>query len=356
MTMRYKILTILFGLLVGCTAMYPNTQDTQEEAIDVKEIIFGHIGNSYEWHITHIGNMDFSIPLPVIVYSNEQGWKCFLSSEFKKAENGEYQGFYISQSAENEGKVCERINGQEVRPVLDISITKNVMQLWIVVALMLIVFLSCARWYRNKKPGDAAPKGFVGLIEMFVMMVNDEIIKSCIGEKHYRPYAPYLLTVFFFIFFSNILGLVPIFPGGANLTGNITVTFFLAMGTFLLINLSGNKTYWKEILWPDVPLLLKFPIPLMPVIEIFGIFTKPLSLMIRLFANILAGHAMVLSLTCIIFITFQVGAVIGTTLSTVSVFMMIFMDFLELLVAFIQACVFTLLSSVFIGLAHQEEE
>ncbi len=256
----------------------------------------------------------------------------------------------------HEGKVCEKdASGNESR-VLDLSITKNVVQLWIVVILLIVIFLYCARWYKNKKPQDEAPRGFVGFIEMFVMFVYNDIIKETIDEKHYRFFAPYLLTVFFFIFLSNLLGLIPIFPGGANLTGNIAITFFLAVCTMLLTNIFGTKHYWKDIFWPDVPWWLKFPIPILPVIELFGVFTKPFALMIRLFANIFGGHAVAISLTCVIFITCQMGVAKGASISPISVFLMIFMDLLEVLVAFIQAFVFTMLSSVFIGLAQQGGE
>ena len=240
--------------------------------------------------------------------------------------------------------------------VLDISITKDVVQLWIVVILLIIIFVPCSRWYKGKKPSDGAPKGFVGLIEMLTMFIYDDIIKETIPEKHIHKYAPFLLTAFFFIFLSNIMGLIPIFPGGANLTGNIAITFFLALCTMLLVNLFGNKHYWKDIFWPDVPWWLKVPIPIIPVIELFGVFTKPFALMIRLFANIFGGHAVAISLTCVIFITFQKSIVTGASVGSISFLLMIFMDFLELLVAFIQAFVFTMLSSVFIGLAHQGEE
>lgn len=219
---------------------------------------------------------------------------------------------------------------------------------------MAFVFIGSARWYKDKKPSDKAPKGFVGLVEMFVMSINEDLIRPSVGEKHYKKYAPYLLTAFFFIFITNLLGLVPIFPGGANITGNINITFVLAMCTLLLVNLFGNKEYWKEILWPPVPTWLKCPVPMMPVIELFGIFTKPFALMVRLFANMMGGHAIILSLTCVIFITCQINAVIGSSLTFVSFVMMIFMNCLELLVAFIQAYVFTMLSAVFIGLAHPE--
>lgn len=209
------------------------------------------------------------------------------------------------------------------------------------------------RWYRNHDESDPAPGGFVGLVELMVMMVVDDIIKPAVG-KEYKKYAPFLLCLFFFIFLSNLMGLVPIFPGGANVTGNIAVTLFLALLTFLAVNLFGNREYWKEIFWPDVPVFLKCPLPIMPVIEMFGVFTKPFALTVRLFANILAGHAVILALTCVIFITAKMGPILGTTLPFISVLFIIFMNCLELLVAFIQAYVFTMLSSVFIGLSRPE--
>jgi F-type H+-transporting ATPase subunit a len=161
--------------------------------------------------------------------------------------------------------------------------------------------------------------------------------------------------VFFFIFLSNLLGIVPFFPGGANVTGNIAVTMVLALCTFLAVNIFGNKHYWKEILWPDVPLFLKFPIPIMQTIELFGLISKPFSLMVRLFANIMAGHAMILGLVAVIFVTAKLGPVINGSMTFITLLFGVFMDCLELLVAFIQAYVFTMLSSVFIGLSRKEE-
>ncbi len=321
-----------------------------DESINVKEIVLGHMSDSHEWHITTWNQTHVTIPLPVIVRSETTGWHIFSSARFHDSADGIYNGFYVNNE---DGKVYEKTSVGDVK-VLDLSITKNVLQLWIVVILMIAIFLGCARWYRNKKPEDSAPKGFVGMMEMFVMSIHDDVIKANIGEKHYRRYAPYLLTTFFFIFISNLMGLIPIFPGGANLTGNLAITLFLALCTFLAVNLFGNKHYWKDIFWPEVPMFLKCPLPLMPVIEFFGILTKPLALMVRLFANMMAGHAIILSLTCIIFVTCQIGVGIGATLSVVSVAIIIFMNALELLVAFIQAYVFTMLSAVFIGQAHLE--
>lgn len=353
--LRNRIALLVGSLLLMIAPVSADNADKEEGKIDVQEIVLGHTGDAHEWHITTWGETHISIPLPVIFMANDGSWHCFSSARFHHSKDGKYEGFYIPSEGENNGKICEVVNGQEQTVKLDISLTKNVVQLWIIVLLMLFFFIGCARWYRNKRADSDAPKGFVGFIEMFVMMVNDDIIKACIGEKHYKRFAPYLLTAFFFIFLSNLIGLVPIFPGGANLTGNLAVTLVLALFTFLAINIFGNKEYWLDIFWPKVPTWLKCPVPMMPVIELFGIFTKPFALMVRLFANIFAGHAIVLSLTCVIFITCQLGALIGSGLSFVSVVMMIFMDCLELLVAFIQAYVFTMLSAVFIGLAHQEE-
>lgn len=318
--------------------------------IDVKEIVMGHLSDSYEWHIATWNGHHISIPLPVIVKGKESGWHVFSSSRL--ADGKSYRNFSIDNS--RQGRIYETLpDGSTERP-LDLSVTKDVLQIWIVVAVLLLIFLGSARWYRKKQPGDDAPKGFVGLVEMFTMMVINDIIKPSIGEKHYRPYAPFLLTAFFFIFVTNLLGLIPIFPGGANVTGNITITFVLAVFTFLLVNLFGNKEYWKDIFWPDVPTWLKVPVPMMPVIEFFGVFTKPFALMVRLFANMMGGHAIILSFTCVIFIACQLGVAIGASLSAVSFLLMVFMNCVELLVAFIQAYVFTMLSAVFIGLAHQE--
>jgi F-type H+-transporting ATPase subunit a len=190
-------------------------------------------------------------------------------------------------------------------------------------------------------------------MEMFIMNINDDVIKPCVG-KDYKKFAPYLLTVFFFIFLNNLLGLIPFFPGGANVTGNIAVTFVLAVCTFLIVNIFGTKEYWREIFWPEVPLWLKVPIPLMPAIELVGVFTKPFALMIRLFANILAGHSIVLGLTCLVFVTVKLGVGMNASMSIVSVLFSVFISLVELLVAYIQAYVFTMLSAVFIGLARVE--
>lgn len=343
-------------MLVGLwsTSYAENIDVTQQqENIDVKDIVFGHIGDAYEWHITKWGNREVIVPLPVIVRSPERGWYVFLSSAFE--EKGEYEGFYIAESGKYKGKIVERNReGEEIRP-LDLSITKVAFALIVNCILLVAIILGIAHWYKKRTPDSDAPGGFIGFMEMFIMMVYDDVIKSCVG-KDYRRFAPYLLTVFFFIFLNNLMGLIPIFPAGANVTGNIAVTLVLALFTFFAVNLFGNKEYWKEIFWPDVPEWLKVPVPLMPVVELFGVFTKPFALMIRLFANMMAGHSVILALTSLIFITISMGPAVNGTMTVVSVLFSVFMNLLELLVAFIQAYVFTMLSAVFIGLAHVEHE
>lgn len=351
-----KIKQLLLFLLLFLSAM-PSLAQEEKKGIDFQGILWGHIKDSYEWHITNIGDKPVVIYLPVIVKSST-GWHVFCSSAFEHHADangnkpGPY-GLYISGSKDNENKICEKVGGQEVRP-LDLSITKTVVTLFIDAIILLLCILIPARWCRRHKPQDPAPKGFTGLMSMFVMYIYDEVVKATLGKEADR-YAPYLLTCFFFIFVANVMGVMPFPPGGGNLTGNIACTFFLALCTFLITNVTGTRAYWKEIFWPEVPTWLKVPVPLMPIIEFFSIFTKPLALMIRLFANMLAGHAIAISLACIIFIMFGINAAAGSAMTVVSVAMSVFMMLLEILVCFIQALVFTMLSAVFISLAHVHE-
>ena len=334
---------------VGLASDPPAGDDGKEEGgVDVNELVFGHIGDSYEWHIVSFGDTHISIPLPVIVYSST-GLHVFSSSNITGGE--EYEGLYIARGGAFDGKIVERnAAGEEVRP-FDISITKNVLGLFINSAVLLVIVMSCVHWYKRHTVEHGVPKGGVGMMEALILMIYEDVIKGCVGEN-YRRYAPYLLTAFFFVLVNNLMGLIPVFPGGANVTGNIAVTMVLALCTFIMTNLFGTKEYWKEIFWPDVPIWLKVPIPMMPLIEFFGTLTKPFALMIRLFANIMAGHASILSLIAIIFITVKAGSVINGSMTVVAVLFGIFMDALEVLVAFIQAYVFTMLSAVFFGLSQ----
>jgi F-type H+-transporting ATPase subunit a len=218
-----------------------------------------------------------------------------------------------------------------------------------------VIFLSVAKRYREKY--DEAPKGLQGWIEPVLLFVRDDIAKPSIGNEKYQKYLPYLLTIFFFILINNILGLVPIFPGGANLTGNITITLVLALFTFVITSLSGSRNYWVHMVNdPEIPLWLKLPIPLMPIVEIMGVFIKPFVLTIRLFANITAGHIVALGFYSLIFIFAEKSFFAGYGISVISISFTVFMSLLELLVAFIQAYVFTLLSALYIGLALEKHE
>jgi F-type H+-transporting ATPase subunit a len=348
MKIHAALLLLAFMLLPAKAAALPESgTDEAHEELNVKEFILDHLADSYEWQIYSDGNRHLTVSLPIILRSKETGWHLFLSSRLR--HQASHLGFQIAPEGKYKGKIVERdSSGQEVRP-LDLSLTKNAMSLLLASVLIILILTGVAR--SLKRSPMEGKKGFVGLIEMFIMSINDEIIKPSIGPD-YRKYAPYLLTVFLFIFTNNLLGLIPIFPGGANVTGNIAVTMVLALGTFFVINLTGTKEYYKEIFWPDVPTWLKAPIPLMPIIELVGTITKPFALMIRLFANIMAGHSIILGLSALIFITVSMGTAINASMTTVSVLFTIFMDFLELLIAYIQAYVFTLLSAVFIGQAR----
>ncbi len=364
---RMKIMTVLLAAVMllakpcGAAAaeVAPATgTDTaavaEEKAVDISGMIFDHIGDAYEWHLwTTASGKHITIPLPVIVHSSTTGWHCFMSSDF---HHGPVDGLFIAPEGQpNEGKIVElQADGSITKP-FDISLTKNVVALMVSSLLLIFLILKTASWYRRHDPEKETPTGIAAVMEPFIMMVNDSIIKESVGPE-YKKYSPFLLTIFFFIFLNNLMGLVPFFPGGANVTGNIAVTMVLALCTFIAVNVFGNRHYWKEILWPDVPVWLKFPIPIMQAIELFGIFTKPFSLMVRLFANILAGHAMILGLVSVIFITAKLGPVINGSMTLVTMLFGVFMNCLELLVAFIQAYVFTMLSSVFIGMSRPKEE
>ncbi len=336
-------LKLIFASLLLCAASVGlSAQSAPSESgggLDMKSYIFGHIGDSYEWHIATVKGKEIAIPLPCIVI--DDGLHIFMSTRMSE------HGYTLN----SDGKL---VNAATLKRPLDFSITKNVLGLLIDSALLVALILSCAAWYRRHDVLKEKPTGIAALLEPVIMMINDDVVKDIIGPE-YRKYAPYLLTAFFFILINNLMGILPIFPGGANITGNIAVTLVLAICTFLMVNLFGNKHYYKDIFWPDVPVALK-AIPIMPVVEIIGVFTKPFSLMIRLFANILAGHIMLLSVIGVIFITAKMGAVLNGSMTVVAVLFGVFLDCLELLVAFIQAYVFTMLSAVFIGLAHQEPE
>ena len=347
---------MLFALVVGIT-MVPGGvvgqevegEDVKEEAeaFNPKETIFEHLSDEYWWTIAGKA----VLPLPVIVRDNEGSWHVFCSSRLRNGQS--YEGFHISHSGAYERKIVGvDANGQEYRP-LDFSITKTAAGIIISAVVTLLLVFSLARYYRRR--GMKAPRQGMGFLEMIVEMIYKEVVVSVLG-KDAKKFASYLLTLFFFIFISNLIGLISVFPGGANVSGNISVTMVLALCTFVVVNVSGNRAYWKDIFWPDVPKPLKFPFPLLPIIELFGVFTKPIALMIRLFANMLGGHLIMLVLICMIFLFSAMGAFATGVSSVFSIAFVVFMNLIHVLIAFIQAYVFTLLSTIFIGLARPVEE
>lgn len=328
----------------------------EDEGFDPGSFIFDHIADAYDWHLFDIEGEHYSVPLPVILYSRDRGLNIFLSDKFEHG-HAAYRGFKIETEGPNEGKIVVVRDDGTTDPnaplPIDLSMTKNVCAMIFASFLMLAIFLTIGHSYSENplKP----PKGIQSLFEPLVVFVIHDIVKPAVGDKHYERFLPYLLTLFFFIWINNMLGLIPIFPMGANVTGNISVTAGLALTSFLAVNLSGNKQYWQHIFnTPGVPTFLKLPIPLMPIIELVGLITKPFVLMVRLFANITAGHIITMGFFSLIFIFAQVSPAFGYGATALSVAFGIFITFLELLVALIQAYVFTLLTSLFIGAAVDE--
>ena len=349
---RLGRLFLLFVLLANVNMLF--AAGGGGEKFNPGTFIFDHIGDSYDWHIMSMGDKHVSIPLPVILYSKERGKLfVFMSSKFHHGHSS-YEGFEIAHGGELEGKIVEKnSSGEEVRP-LDFSMTKNVAALFFSIFLLLLIFIPAGKLY--KKRGNAAPTGVQSFVEPVIVFLRDEVAKPSIGEHKYEKFMPYLLTVFFFIWLNNILGLIPIPPGGANVTGNIAVTMVLALITFVITNISGNKNYWQHVFnMPGVPVWLKVPpLPIMPIVETIGLFTKPFVLMVRLFANITAGHIIALGFLSLIFLFGELKEFLGYSVSVVSIVFMIFMTLLELLVAFIQAYVFTFLSALYIGMAVED--
>lgn len=311
-----------------------------EEKFDPTKVIMEHIADSHTWHLW--GHT--SIGLPVILYT-DKGIETFSSSEFHHGEEsyeGKYYTYRLIEDKIFAVDAANNIDKEASSHVYDFSITKNILAIWISIVLLVIIFSSVSSAYKKRE--GKAPKGLQSFIEPIIIFVRDEIARPNIGYK-YAKFMPLLLTMFFFIWINNLLGLIPIFPGGANVTGNIFMTFVLSFITLLVVNLNGNKYYWKHILMPDVPWWLY---PIMIPVEIIGVISKPFALMIRLYANISAGHIIVLSLISLIFIFKSVA------LAPVSVAFVLFMDVLELLVAFLQAFIFTMLTALFIGTAVDE--
>lgn len=328
----------------------------EEKDFNAGEFVMDHVSDAYDYHVVSFGNTDISIPLPVILYSKHpelhegKSFHVFMSTKFHH-KHAAYKGFKISEQKIYSGKIVELDGaGNEIGKPLDLSITKTVAGIIVSVILLFIVLFSVKRMM--KKNEGKAPKGIQNIVEPIVLFIRDEIARPTIGDKKHEKFMPFLLTLFFFILVNDILGLIPIPPFSANVTGNIAVTMVLALFTFAVTTINGNKHYWKEIYNPDVPWWLKYPIPLMPIVELTGVFTKPFVLMVRLFANMLAGHMIVTVFVSLIFIfAHLMGPAAGYAISPVSVGFSVFILLLDVLVSFIQAYVFTLLSALYFGMA-----
>lgn len=325
-----------------------DSTEQKETEFNASEFIVEHVSDSHEWHIlTKKNGESIALYLPVILYDKEKGLSLFSSRNL--AHGHIHNGYKLEEEGDLKGKIVSvnedgTINEENIP--LDFSITKAIVGMLAAVIIGLFLFISMARSY--KRMGISPPKGIQSFLEPVILFVRDDIAIANIGKHKYEKYMPYLLTVFFFILINNLMGLIPFPPPfGASVTGNVNVTFVLAVCTFLIVQFSGNKGYWKHIFaTPGVPFWL---LPIMIIVELIGLISKPFALMIRLFANITAGHIIVLSLVCLIFIFETVWV------APVSIAFVIFMDCLELLVAFLQAYIFTLLSSLFISMAMPEE-
>ena len=345
-----RILTS-FWLIVALLAMGVNafaaeevsdsTQVTKPEAeFDMMHTITGHISDSHSWPIFEYKNAEgkevaIKLPLPVIAY-HKGDWIFTLSSSFDEGATYEHNGY--SYSIDAKGKLV----AADGESVFDISITRNVASMFMSAALILLLFVGAARSYKRSE----VPHGRTSLVEMLVLFVKD-IADDQIGKAKSAKYTPYLLTIFYFIWINNLIGLVPFFPFGTNLSGNIAFTSTLAIITFLITNVNASKHYWKHNLTvPGVPFILKF---IMVPIEIMSMFTKPFTLLIRLFANVTGGHIIIISLISMIFMMKSYAMAVP------SVLLALFVSGLELILGALQAYIFTVLSALYIGLAIEEE-
>lgn len=340
------------------------TKSNDSETFNPTETAMHHVKDSHQFEIWGDG---VTLYLPVILWT-DNGLVLFSSKEFKGNDDGEvvvekkgkrfikfHEKIYYANTKKNasgeyitESSQIVHLDDQH-HPInkapWDFSITKNIFSMWLSLGILLVVFISAARYYKSKSY-TGVPKGVAAVVEPLIVFVRDEIAIPNIGEKKYKKYMPYLLTVFFFIWLNNVMGLIPFFPFGANLTGNIAVTFTLAVITFIITNISGNKNYWKHIFWtPGVPVPMKL---FLAPIEVIGIFTKPFSLMVRLFANITAGHIIIISLISLIFI-FK-----SYFVAPVSIIAVVFISVIEILVTALQAYIFTTLSALYFGMATED--
>jgi len=356
----FGFFTLIFFILFS-TNIFANPAGKPDETkeFDVNEMIMHHIKDAHEFHIMDIDGHAVSFPLPIILWT-DNGLVTFLSSEFNHDDSGKviverkrqefikyHEKIYYANNTGTDKYVYYDVSGNVAnKKPLDLSITKMVFSMFLSMLFLILIFIATARTYSKSKKGE--PTGLGKFTEPLVMFIKDEVALPMIGEKNYQRYMPFLLTLFFFIWINNVMGLIPFFPFSANLSGNIAFTFVLAAITFVITTIVANKDYWKHIFWmPGIPVPMKL---FLAPIEFLGIFIKPISLMIRLFANISAGHIIILSLISLIFIFKSLW------LAPASLFFSVFISLIEVLVVAIQAYIFTMLSALYIGSAIEEHE
>ncbi len=319
--------------------------EKKDEKFNAGEVILEHIMDDHYFHFFTLGNFEASIPLPVVVYSPQKGFSIFSSAQFHHGHEA-YNGYRLIK-----GKIVavqgDGVTVDNTIKVYDFSITKNVVQMLLGMLVLIFIMINIARKY-NKQGHNKAPSGLQNAVEPVITFIRDEVAKVNLGHK-YEKYMPYLLTIFFFILINNIFGLI---PGAANVTGNIAFTVVLGLISFIAILVSSNKHFWGHIFNPHVPVFVK---PIMIPVEFLGIFTKPFALIIRLFANMVAGHIVITCFISLIFIFGAMSKVAGIGFSPVSIAFTVFIYCIEILVAFIQAFIFTNLTAVFIGQAIESK-
>jgi F-type H+-transporting ATPase subunit a len=354
---KYRLVALIVALSISGFSTFANTSEPHHEekkGFDAKEVLLGHVKDAHDWHLFSMGESHVTIPLPVIIYSKERGISGFSSSNFHHGHVS-HEGYRLVNKHYREEKGLEETKYPDEKiiavdandnptgeTIYDLSITKNITSMILAAILLIWLMMSVAKAYTTRG-AKKAPKGLQSLLEPVIIFIRDEVVKPNIPGLNAERYTPFILTIFFFILINNLLGLL---PGSANVTGNIAVTFALALISFLATMFSANKHFWAHILNPPVPGWVK---PILVPVEIIGIFTKPVSLMIRLFANILAGHIIILSIISLVFIFGSLNKAAGYGFLPITVLFNIVMMMLELLVAFIQAFIFANLTAVFIG-------
>ena len=360
------LLVAVFSLISTFIFAKEGAGDGDKKTFDANKVIFSHIMDAHEFYFFSYKKKDgtefhATIPLPVMLYSPQRGFSIFMSSGFHHGEH-DYKGY--SQLTDEKIKnwnldkkkffarqiiaVNEAGTMDSTVKVYDVSLTRNVVQMIITLALLIWVMIVVARKYNRGIGVTCAPKGIQNLLEPVINFIKDEVAIPALGPK-YEKYLPYILTIFFFILFNNLVGLI---PGAANVTGNIAFTMVLALIAFVVILLSSNKHFWGHIFNPPVPMGVK---PILVLVEFLGIFTKPFALMIRLFANMVAGHIIIICLVSLIFIFGAMSKGLGWGFTPLSVGFVVFIYFIELLVAFLQAYIFAFLTAVFIAQAFEGE-